>query len=110
MGLPYAKHKARSWAPSGGGQGVHAVLLSLRATSTTQELNWGVYKTAFKVPSSIYTNMTFLEFCSNRPGQEASEHGANSLRRTPQQSPQRHFYSVTQEAAWAKADKACDGE
>lgn len=83
MGLPYAKHKARSWAPSGGGQGVHAVLLSLRATSTTQELNWGVYKTAFKVPSSIYTNMTFLEFCSNRPGQEASEHGANSPEKNP---------------------------
>lgn len=54
--------------------------------------------------------MTFWNSVPTILARRALEHEANSPDACPQQSPQMHFYSVTQEAVWAKMDKACDRE
>lgn len=54
--------------------------------------------------------MTFWNSVPIIMARRASEHKANSHDACPQQSPQTHFCSVTQEAAWAKMNKACDRE
>lgn len=71
MDLPYVKHKARSWALWGGGQGVHDILLSLRRAELESLQEFIRQPLRFQI-LSISVCLSGILFQPSRPGEPQS--------------------------------------